>query len=119
MRSLPTLCAIGFAVVASASAAAQTIRSSAGDLAVQTIARGLDHPWGLAFLPGDRILVTERPGRMRIVAPDGKLSSPLAGVPRVFATSQGGLLDVVLDRGYADNHLIYCWSTKAARGSTR
>jgi glucose/arabinose dehydrogenase len=119
MRSLPTLCAIGFAVVASASAPAQTIRSSAGALAVQTIARGLDHPWGLAFLPGDRILVTERPGRMRIVAPDGKLSSPLAGVPRVFATSQGGLLDVVLDRGYADNHLIYFCYAEHANGGAR
>jgi glucose/arabinose dehydrogenase len=119
MRLLPSLCAIGFALVSSAPAAAQTVRSSAGDLAVQTVARGLDHPWGIAFLPDDRILITERPGRMRIVAPDGKVSSALAGVPRVFATSQGGLLDVVLDRGYANNRTIYFCYAERANGGAR
>jgi aldose sugar dehydrogenase len=117
MRSIPHLCAIGLAVIASAPAAAQTLRSSAGDIAVQTVARGLDRPWSLAFLPDGRILVTERPGRIRIVAKDGKLSPPLVGIPRVFAVSQGGLHDVVLDRRYAQNHTVYfCYAERGDGG---
>jgi glucose/arabinose dehydrogenase len=81
--------------------------SSAGNLAVETVVSGLAHPWSLAFLPEGRLLVTERPGRMRIVTRDGKLSPPLAGVPKVFARSQGGLLDVALDRAFAQNQTIY------------
>lgn len=70
-------------------------------------ARGLEHPWGLAALPDGRMLVTERPGRLRIVARDGKLSAPLSGVPRVLAQGQGGLLDVALDPKFAQNRVIY------------
>ena len=81
--------------------------SSAGNLAVQTVATGLAHPWSLAFLPDGRILVTERPGRMRLVTQNGQLSPPLANVPKVFAVSQGGLLDVIPDRGFAQNRTIY------------
>jgi glucose/arabinose dehydrogenase len=87
--------------------AQQTFQSSAGDLKVDTVAGGLVHPWSLAFLPDGRMLVTERPGRMRIVTRGGELSRPLSGVPRVFASGQGGLLDVALDRGFAQNHTIY------------
>lgn len=76
-------------------------------LAVETFARGLVHPWGLAFLPNGQMLVTERPGRLRLVDPDGRLSKPLAGVPKVLAAGQGGLLDVALDRGFADNATLY------------
>jgi glucose/arabinose dehydrogenase len=90
-----------------AASAQQTFPSSAGPLKVETIARGLAHPWGLAFLPDGRMLVTERPGRMRIVSRDGTLSQPLAGVPRVFAVSQGGLFDIALDRDFARNRTIY------------
>src|SRR5690349_14241405 len=79
---------------------AQIVPSSAGALNVETFTRGLDHPWAFAFLPDTRLLVTERPGRMRIVAKDGKVLLPLAGVPRVFASGQGGLLDVALDRAF-------------------
>src|SRR5688572_6995034 len=68
-----------------------------GGVRVETVARGLEHPWALAFLPDGRMLVTERPGRVRVVEPDGRLSEPLAGVPRVQARGQGGLLDVALD----------------------
>ena len=78
-----------------APAAAQTYPSSAGNLVLQTVARGLDHPWALAFLPDGRMLVTERPGRLRIVSRDGKLSPPVAGLPKVYASGQGGLLDVM------------------------
>ena len=87
--------------------AQQTFQSSAGNLKVDTVAGGLVHPWSLAFLPDGRMLVTERPGRMRIVTRGGELSRPLSGVPRVFASGQGGLLDVALDRGFAQNHTIY------------
>jgi glucose/arabinose dehydrogenase len=76
---------------------------------VVTVAAGLERPWGLAFLPDGRMLVTEKPGRMRIVTTDGKLSEPVAGLPPVDARSQGGLLDVSLDPAFASNQLIY-WS---------
>jgi glucose/arabinose dehydrogenase len=75
----------------------------------QTVARGLVNPWGLAFLPDGRLLVTEKPGRMRIVGSDGTLGSPLKGLPPVDAVGQCGLLDVALDPKFADNALIY-WS---------
>jgi glucose/arabinose dehydrogenase len=98
---------------------AQVFHSSAGDIGVETIARGLEHPWALAFLPDGRVLVTERPGRMRIVAKDGRLSTPLAGLPNVFASGQGGLHDVVLDRGYAENHTIYFCYAEPVDGGAR
>jgi glucose/arabinose dehydrogenase len=81
--------------------------SSAGELAVETVAGGLEHPWGLAFLPDGRMLVTERPGRLRIVDAKGELSRPLSGIPSVMARGQGGLLDVALDPGFAQNRLVY------------
>lgn len=87
--------------------AAQVFPSSAGNLAVETVAQGLVHPWGLAFLADRRMLVTERPGRMRLVGKDGALSKPLAGVPRVFVSNQGGLLDIALDRNFAQNRTVY------------
>ncbi|MFN0099185.1 MAG: PQQ-dependent sugar dehydrogenase [Gemmatimonadaceae bacterium] len=63
---------------------------------VETVAEGLEHPWGLAFLPDGRMLVTERPGRLRIVTPDGVLSRPLSGLLPIYAEGQGGLLDVAI-----------------------
>lgn len=76
---------------------------------VVTVAEGLVNPWSLAFLPGGKMLVTERPGRLRVVGADGTLSAPVAGLPAVDARGQGGLLDVVLDPAFAKNNLIY-WS---------
>lgn len=81
----------------------------------QTLASGLDHPWALAFLPTGEILVTERAGRLRVLSKDGKLSPAVAGLPAVFASGQGGLLDVTLDPAYATNGLIY-WSYAEAEG---
>jgi aldose sugar dehydrogenase len=105
-------------IVLSCPAGAQTFKSSAGDLKVETVVGGLAHPWALAFLPDGRMLVTERPGRMRIATPDGKLSAPLAGVPRVFASGQGGLHDVALDRGFAQNGTIYfCYADRGDDGA--
>jgi glucose/arabinose dehydrogenase len=76
---------------------------------VVTVAEGLQNPWGMTFLPGGRMLVTEKPGRLRIVSSDGKLSEPVTGLPAVDARNQGGLLDVAIDPGFASNRLIY-WS---------
>jgi glucose/arabinose dehydrogenase len=81
---------------------------------VVTVAEPLERPWGLAFLPGGKMLVTERPGRLRVVSADGKLSEPVAGLPAVDAHGQGGLLDVALDPQFASNGLIY-WSYSEPR----
>src|SRR5690606_1635096 len=72
-----------------------------------TIAEGLEHPWGLDFLPDGRMLVTERPGRLRIVTEDGQVSAPLAGVPTVLARNQGGMLDVAIDPDFEQNRYVY------------
>ncbi len=85
------------------------LRTAGVAFEVQTVARGLEHPWGIEVLPDGRLLVTERPGRLRIVTPDGRLSRPASGLPRVDARGQGGLLDVALDPGFASNRTIY-WS---------
>jgi len=91
--------------------------SSAGQLEVQAVASGLVNPWSLAFLPDGRMLVTERPGRMRLVTPEGQLSPPLKGVPEVFVSGQGGLLDVIIDKSYAQNKTIYfCFAERTGGG---
>lgn len=76
-------------------------------LDVRLVAQGLDRPWSLAFLPDGRMLVTEKEGRMRLVAAEGALQAPLTGVPEVSDGGQGGLLDVVLDPRFSDNQRIY------------
>lgn len=73
----------------------------------EAVARGLSHPWAIAFLPDGRMVVTERDGRVRIVTSDGTVSPPLTGVPRVAASGQGGLLDVAIDPAFAQNRTIY------------
>lgn len=78
-----------------------------GPIVVERIARGLENPWSLAFLPDGRMLVTERPGRLRVVDPNGGISPALSGVPRVAARGQGGLLDVAVDPAFAGNRLVY------------
>ena len=89
----------------------QTVRT-------ETVATGLQNPWGLAFLPEGRFLVSERPGRLRVVGRDGTLGAPVAGLPEIAAGGQGGLLDVVLDSDFARNRSLYfCFSEPAARGS--
>lgn len=86
------------------------------ELAVETVADGLVHPWGLAVLPEGGFLVTERPGRLRHVAPDGTLSEPIAGVPEVLAQKQGGLLDVALSPDFATDRLVYLTYAKPMPG---
>src|SRR5689334_16827888 len=88
-------------------AAAQELRAEP----VTKELKGLEHPWAVAFLPQGRFLVTERPGRMRVIGADGKIGPPLTGVPQVVSAGQGGLLDVVLDSGFASNRVLYfCFS---------
>jgi glucose/arabinose dehydrogenase len=103
---------------ADAAAPADVVRfpSEAGELEVATLAEGLEHPWGLTFLPDGRYLVTERPGRLRIVAADGSLSAPVAGVPEVFAKGQGGLLDVALDPDFATTPWVYLSFSEPGEG---
>jgi glucose/arabinose dehydrogenase len=74
---------------------------------LQQVVGGLEHPWALAFLPDGRLLVTERDGRLRLVEGDRLVPSPVTGVPEVVARGQGGLLDLALDPGFAENSLIY------------
>lgn len=83
---------------------------------VSTVANGIEHGWGFAFLPDNRILVTERPGRMRIVGADGKLSAPLQGLPPIAVVGQGGLLDVTLSPDFASDRLVYFSFAEAGDG---
>lgn len=92
-------------------ARAQTVRP-------ETVASGLDHPWAVAFLPEGRFLVTERAGRMRVVNAQGQVGPALAGVPEVAAGGQGGLLDVVLDSGFARNRTLYFCFSEPGRGGS-
>lgn len=97
---------LGGAVTHAATApVAPLFATEAGNFRVLTVTEGLEHPWSLAFLPDGTALVTEQPGRLRILGTDGLLSAPLSGVPAVF--SGGGLLDVALDPEYATNRWIY------------
>lgn len=91
----------------SLSAADPVERSAQAEFRIVTLAEGLDHPWGLAFLPDGGLLVTERSGRLRLFK-DGKLqNSPIEGTPEVAAKGQGGLLDVALHPDFAENALVY------------
>ena len=93
------------------------VESERLDFAVERVAGGLEHPWGMAFLPDGRMLVTERPGRLRLVDASFKIHpQPLGGVPTAFARGQGGLLDVVLHPDYADNQLVYLSYAYLANG---
>jgi len=101
-------------------ATAQVFPSSAGDLKVETVAGGLIHPWSLAFLPDGRMLVTERPGRLRIVTRAGRLSPPLAGLPEVYAQSQAGLMDVMLAHDFEKSRTVFfCYAEPADGGGGR
>ena len=82
---------------------------TAGTLRHETIASGLVHPWGLALLPDGQWLVTEKPGRMRVISAQGQVGAPIAGLPAVSARGQGGLLDVILSPTFAQDRMIY-WS---------
>lgn len=83
-------------------------RSELGELQLTEVAAGLEHPWALAFLPeGQGYLISERPGRLRLLDAQGRLHPPLGGVPAVFARGQGGLLDIALSPSFATDRLVY------------
>ena len=107
---LATFCASVMFTTAPAAVAAsvQELKSEQGTLEVTTLTQGLEHPWALAFLPDRQgMLVTERPGNLRLVTVDGKLSDPIGGVPDVWAKGQGGLLDVVLSPDFKQDRTVY------------
>ncbi|MCH4876373.1 PQQ-dependent sugar dehydrogenase [Pseudomonas sp. TMW22090] len=107
---LATFCASVMFTTAPAAVAAsvQELKSEQGTLEVTTLTQGLEHPWALAFLPDRQgMLVTERPGNLRLVSLDGKLSAPISGVPDVWAKGQGGLLDVVLSPDFKQDRTVY------------
>jgi len=94
------------ALLTVAVAQAQSFDTRAGAVSVTRVAGGLEHPWSLAFLPDGRALVTERPGRLRILD-DGALSPPLGGVPAVYDSGQGGLFDVAPAHDFAQSGVVY------------
>ena len=108
--------ALAATLAAPAFALDKTYATEETEIRVATVASGLEHPWGLAFLPDGNFLVTERPGFLRIVTPEGRVSDAIYGVPQVVAQGQGGLLDVALDPGFAENRLIYLSYAEAGEG---
>src|SRR5918998_6882506 len=121
-RSVLAAAAVGAALLASPGTApvvgdAAVERSERAAFRVSTFAPGLEHPWGAAFLPDGRLLVTERPGRMRVVDRDGRVSAPLGGVPPVAAgDGEGGLLDVALAPDFARTREVYLCHGALAEG---
>jgi glucose/arabinose dehydrogenase len=104
---VPAFLAMGFAV----SALAAEVRA-------ERVATGLENPWAVAFLPANRYLVSERPGRLRVVGADGSIGPPVEGLPAIAAGGQGGLLDVVTDSAFDVNRMVYfCFSEPAAGGA--
>ncbi len=95
------------------------VGSSLGPLKLETVAEGLATPWAVAFLPDGRFLVTERPGRMRIISATGELSEPIAGLPEVQARGQGGLLDVALAPDFATSGTVYFSYAEPVDGKSR
>ena len=111
-RALPAVLLLG----AAPADAQQTIPSVHHDYRVVTVAEGLENPWSIAFLPGGDMLITERPGRLRIVRGGRLLPDPVQGVPAVLAEGQGGLLDVVPHPDFANNRLLYLSFSKPLTG---
>lgn len=115
---MTVVASVAFTIGAGSASAQTRVASEEGPISVVTVADGLQSPWALAFLPEGRMLVTERPGRMRIVSATGVLSPPLGGVPDVHAHGQGGLLDVVIGPDFAQDRRIYfTYAQTTARGA--
>ena len=120
MARMLNLLVVGTLVLmGSAQVSAQSVmRSALHDFRVVTVAEGLVQPWAIAFLPGGDMLITERPGRLRIVRGGKLLSTPVAGVPEVAYENQGGLLEVALHPGFATNRFVYLTYAKRRPNGT-
>ena len=115
MKSVIAGVALVLCATASAIPQARTLDAGGIGAEAETIATGLEHPWGLAFLPDGAVIVTERPGRMRLIA-EGAVSNPIAGVPDVAARGQGGLLDVAIAPDFAQSGTIFFTFSEPGRG---
>tara|TARA_R110002110_G_scaffold79145_7_gene207059 strand:- start:5 stop:1177 length:1173 start_codon:yes stop_codon:yes gene_type:complete len=111
-------CLAGMPLALPAAAFERTFQTEKTAIRVATLASGLNQPWGLAFLPDGTMLVTERPGFLRIVTPAGRVKDAIYGVPEVDARGQGGLLDVALDPDFAENRLVYLSYSEKGEGGT-
>ncbi|MHC1548329.1 PQQ-dependent sugar dehydrogenase [Phyllobacterium sp. K27] len=96
-------------------AMAKDFKTETVTVSAETVADGLDHPWGLAFLPDSSLLVTERSGTMRLVK-KGKTSEPIENVPEVWANGQGGLLDVAVAPDFSTSNVIYFTYSQPGQG---
>lgn len=109
LRFLPITVLMGFTGV-----------SSAGSLTTEVVASGLQNPWSLAFINDEQMLVTERPGRLRLVSTAGEVSEPISGLPPIQVGRQGGLLDVIVDRDFkANRRLYFCYTAPENDDLTR
>jgi glucose/arabinose dehydrogenase len=116
LQAAPAALATGTAL--RSATAVREFPSSLGRIRVETLVRGLEHPWALAFLPDGRLLVTERPGRLRLVTLPSADSVVLPGVPAVFAEGQGGLLDIALAPDFAKTQdLYFCFAEPRSGGN--
>ncbi|XBQ17278.1 MAG: PQQ-dependent sugar dehydrogenase [Oceanicaulis sp.] len=115
---MKTVLAAALLAGAASPALAQVQSVDLGDMTVvwEEKASGLVHPWGLAFLPDGRAMITERPGRLRILSKDGALSEPVSGVPEVHNVEQGGLLDVAVDPDFPSNRWVYLSYARPVEG---
>ena len=113
LRRLQTLI---FGLVCTASPLLFANTPASREFQALTLAQGLEHPWSLAFIDERRLLVTERPGRLRVVHLDGRIEAPIEGLPAIDAAGQGGLLDVVTDPDFSRNRLLYFCFTEPGEG---
>ncbi|GHG70934.1 hypothetical protein GCM10010919_21810 [Alishewanella longhuensis] len=119
MKNVFSLSLLSASLLFTASLSAQTLNTEKTNLTLEKVTQGLEHPWGLAFLPDGRMLVTERAGKLRYVNTDGSLSEPLAGLPDIAVAGQGGLFDVLLHPNYAENNQVYIsYNEPSANGSS-
>jgi glucose/arabinose dehydrogenase len=104
------------ACAGAATAADRTLDTQTGRIRIETVTSGLNHPWGMAFLPDGAMLVTEREGSLRLVTAAGMISPAIGGVPEVFAQGQGGLLDIAIEPQFADSRRVYFSYAEAGEG---
>jgi glucose/arabinose dehydrogenase len=108
-----------FACTTIVSAAAQDSgKPNTSSVRTEVIAQNLDHPWAVAFIDKQRMLVTERPGNLRVVQAGSPPSASITGLPKIDAGGQGGLLDVITDSKFASNRTIYFCYSEAANAKT-